>query len=318
MTIHHHSVSHHHEPTIKDYLLATRPVFLVASLLPVLYGSIVGFQIADRQNGNFDFLALLLALVAVAFVNLGINVLNDVYDDINGTDRINRHAVIPFTGGSRAIQDNVLTREQMRHWSYLLLTLSVVTGFFLFLHNGYGVIVFGLLGLFLGIGYSMPPVKLASRGLGEAAIALGVGMLPVMGAAWLQSDYFSWAVLWLSLPIGLWVTNIILVNEVPDAEADSTSGKNTLAVRFGVKATAGFYLILNMVAAASIVIAALFGLIPFMATVLPIVLLVPSVLTTKKIRLWQQQRDAFVAGIKFNIASYLLNIVWVMAWTIIA
>jgi len=293
-------------------------VFLVASLLPVLYGSIVGFQIAERQNGSFDFLALILALVAVAFVNLGINVLNDVYDDINGTDRINRHAVIPFTGGSRVIQDNVLTREQMRHWSYLLLTLSVVTGFFLFLHKGYGVIVFGLLGLFLGIGYSMPPVKLASRGLGEAAIALGVGMLPVMGAAWLQSDYFSWAVLWLSLPIGLWVTNIILVNEVPDAEADSTSGKNTLAVRFGVKATAGFYLILNMVAAAIIVIAALFDLIPFMATVLPIVLLVPSVLTTKKIRLWQQQRDAFVTGIKFNIASYLLNIVWVMAWTIIA
>ncbi len=293
-------------------------MFLVASLLPVLYGSIVGFQIAERQNGSFDFLALILALVAVAFVNLGINVLNDVYDDINGTDRINRHAVIPFTGGSRVIQDNVLTREQMRHWSYLLLTLSVVTGFFLFLHKGYGVIVFGLLGLFLGIGYSMPPVKLASRGLGEAAIALGVGMLPVMGAAWLQSDYFSWAVLWLSLPIGLWVTNIILVNEVPDAEADSTSGKNTLAVRFGVKATAGFYLILNMVAAAIIVIAALFDLIPFMATVLPIVLLVPSVLTTKKIRLWQQQRDAFVTGIKFNIASYLLNIVWVMAWTIIA
>ena len=318
MTIQHQSISRHHGPTAKDYLLATRPVFLVASLLPVIFGTVAGLQVASQEKPGLNFLVLLLALVAVTLVNLGINVLNDVYDDINGTDRINRHAVIPFTGGSRVIQDNMLTREQMRHWSYLLLGFSLVAGFFLFLHKGYGVVVFGLLGLFLGIGYSMPPVKLASRGLGEVAIALGVGMLPVIGAAWLQAGYFSWAVLWLSVPVGLWVTNIILVNEVPDADADGSSGKKTLAVRFGTRATAGLYLMLNITAALVLIVAAVAGTIPFMATVLPIVLLVPAVLTTKKIRMWQQQRDAFVNGIKFNIASYLLNIVWVLLWIMMA
>ena len=311
-----HSVSQHHGPTVKDYLLATRPVFLTASLLPVLFGTALGYHIASQQGGSLDLLAMLLALIAVMFVNLGINVVNDVYDDLNGTDRINKHAVIPFTGGSRVIQQNVISREQMKHWGLLLLSLSVITGFFLFLHKGYVVLVFGLMGLFLGVGYSMPPVKLASRGLGELAITFGVGMLPVMGAAWLQTGYFSWSALLMSIPIGLWVTNIILVNEVPDAAADAASGKNTLAVRFGEKATAGLYLILNIVAAAIVFIAAVFGLIPFMSIVLPIVLLVPSVLTTKKIRLWKEEREAFVGGIKFNIASYLLNILWVTLWII--
>ena len=311
------SVTQQHGPTIKDYILAARPVFLSATLLPVLFGSVIGYEIAAQQGGGFDFLAMMLALIAVMFMNLGINVLNDVYDDDNGTDRINKHAVIPFTGGSRVIQQNVITQDQMKHWSYVLLSLSVLTGFFLFLYKGYPVIVLGLLGLFLSVGYSMPPIKLASRGLGELAVALGAGILPVIGAGWLQTGYLSWVFLLMSVPISLWVTNIILVNEVPDAAADAASGKITLAVRFGDKATAGLYLMLNITAVAIVCVAALFGQIPFMATILPIVLLIPAVLTTKKIRQWKVKREAFVGGVKFNIASYLLNIVWIMVCIIV-
>lgn len=317
MAIHQHSVSQHQGPTVKDYFLAARPVFLTATLLPVLFGSVVGYEVAAQQGGSFDVLAMMMALISVMLMNLGINVLNDVYDDDNGTDRINKHAVIPFTGGSRVIQQNVLSREQMKQWSYVLLSLSVVFGFFLFLYKGYPVLVFGLLGLFLSVGYSMPPIKLASRGLGELAVALGAGILPVIGAGWLQAGYFSWALLFMSVPIGLWVTNIILVNEVPDAEADAASGKNTLAVRFGVKATAGLYLMLNIAAATFVCVSAIFGQIPFMAIILPLVLLVPAILTTKKIRQWEEKRKAFVSGIKFNIASYLLNIVWIMTCIIV-
>jgi 1,4-dihydroxy-2-naphthoate octaprenyltransferase len=316
MATHQHSISQHQHPTLRNYFLASRPMFLVASLLPVIFGTAVGYQLVSREGGKFDLLAFFLALVAVTFVNLGINVLNDVYDDINGTDRINKHAVIPFTGGSRVIQENILSRDQMRNWSYLLLALSVVAGFLLVLYKGYVVLWLGLAGLFFGIAYSLPPIKLSSRGLGESAILLAVGVLPVTGAAWLQTGEFSWMALFLSLPIGLWVTNIIMVNEVPDSEADEASGKRTLAVRFGDKATAGLYLMANLAAAALVCVVAIFGPLPLAAMILPVVLLMPAVMTTNKIRCWQEDRQAFVGGIKFNIATYLINIVWLTAWVI--
>lgn len=316
MATHHQSLSGHTGPTIKSYLLATRPMFLVASLLPVILGTAVGYQIAIQQGGQFDLLACLLALVSVMFVNLGINVLNDVYDDRNGTDRINHHAIVPFTGGSRVIQERILSQDQMLYWGYLLLSAAVITGFFLVLYKGYPVLYFGLAGLFLGVCYSKPPIQLASRGLGEFAIALGIGILPVTGAAWLQSGQVGWDAFLVSIAAGLWVANIILVNEVPDEKADAASGKRTLTVRFGHKATAGLYLMANLLAVTILLITVVFGLIPFAAIILPLVLLVPAILTTKRIRQWQKKRDAFIWGIKFNITSYLLNILWVTIWVL--
>lgn len=316
MALQHQTMSRQHGPTLKDYLLATRPQFLVASLLPVIFGTVIGYQTIAEQGGSLDAMAFLLAFICVIFLNLGINVLNDVYDDVNGTDRINKHAIFPFTGGSRVIQDNVLTQQQMRHWSYLLLVLTVLTGLLLISYKGYGVLIFGLIGLFLGITYSMPPVQLSSRGLGELAIALGVGIVPVLGATWLQTGSFGWTALLLSIPAGLWVANIVLVNEVPDAQADGGSGKRTLTVRFGDKATAGLYMISNLIAVAFVCVTALLDLIPFAAVILPVLFLLPEIFVTERIRQWQNDRIAFTNAIKFNITSYMLNLLWIMLWII--
>ena len=65
-----HSVFNAHDGNIKKYFFATRPMFFIASLLPVLLGTGIGFEL----GGQFDMLALTLALLAVAFVNAGINV----------------------------------------------------------------------------------------------------------------------------------------------------------------------------------------------------------------------------------------------------
>lgn len=308
------SLPHVHRPMIKSYLLATRPQFLVASLLPVILGTAIGYQSVIVTGGKFDLIAFLLAMVCVMFVNLAINVLNDVYDDTNGTDRINKHAIIPFTGGSRVIQEDVLTRQQMRQWSYVLISLAVLTGFFLFLHKGSIVLLFGLLGLFLGVTYSMPPLQLASRGLGELAIVLGCGVLPILGASWLQSGNIELAALLLSVPAGLWTANIVLVNQLPDAEADAKSGKRTLTVRFGDKASAGLYLISCIVAAIFVCMAAFTELVPLVAILLPVVFLLPQIFVTDKMRQWQKNQEAYTKAIKFNIASFVLSMLWITIW----
>lgn len=307
-----HNVFNLHDWNIKNYFLATRPMFFAASLLPVLLGTGIGYML----GGQLDILSLTLALFAVAFVNAGIDVLNDVYDDLGGTDRVNTRHISPFTGGSRAIQEKILSNTQMRHFGYFLLTISVILGAGLALYKGYIVVLYGLTGLFLGFAYSAPPFKLASRGFGESAIAIGVGILPVTGAAWLQLGQFSWEALLLSVPASLWVASILLINEVPDIDADGATGKRTLVVRIGHQLTAGVYLLLNVLACVAIYIASALGYVPLAATILPVFLLLPAIYAGNTIYNWSDKPENIVIGIKSTIAIHATGILWLLAWII--
>ena len=82
--------------TARRLILAIRPMFLTASILPVLLGTAWGVHV----GGRFQPVLFVLALLATALVHAGVNVLNDVYDDACGTDRVNEARVFPFTGGS--------------------------------------------------------------------------------------------------------------------------------------------------------------------------------------------------------------------------
>ncbi|WP_455221847.1 UbiA family prenyltransferase [Kaarinaea lacus] len=300
------------DPEIKKYLLATRPMFLTASGLPVLLGSAIGYQ----ASGSFDAVAFILALFSVLLAHAGVNVLNDVYDELNGTDRLNEERIFPFTGGSRFIQDNILNLQQMRRWGQLLLAMSAVLGMALVAHKGYVVLVFGIVGVFLGVAYSAPPLKLASRGIGESAVGIGFGVIPVVGAAWLQSGQLSGEALLLSIPVSIWVANILLINEVPDSKADGEVGKDTLVVRFGLRFTAGLYLLLNSLALACLVWAVLLNYLPALALSLGFLLFVPVILATRAIQNWQVRPEGFEGAIKMTLAIHAINILWLLGWYI--
>jgi len=302
------------DPEIKKYLLATRPMFLTASGLPVLLGSAVGYQ----ASGGFDAIAFILALFSVLLAHAGVNVLNDVYDELSGTDRLNEERIFPFTGGSRFIQDNILNLQQMRRWGQLLLVMSAVLGIALVAHKGVIVLVFGIVGLFLGVAYSAPPLKLASRGLGESAVGIGFGVIPVVGAAWLQAGQMSWEALLLSVPVSIWVANILLINEVPDSSADGKVGKDTLVVRFGLGFTAGLYLFLNLMAFACLTWAVFLNYLPVLALSLSALLLVPVFLATRAILNWKIRPELFEGAIKITLTIHALNILWLLGWYVAA
>jgi 1,4-dihydroxy-2-naphthoate octaprenyltransferase len=245
----------------------------------VLVGTAWGAGVA----GEAHWTAFALALAAVVCVHAGINVLNDVYDDISGTDRFNDARIFPFTGGSRFIQNEILTRRQMGRWAVLLLGVSVILGIVLIMQSGTGVLMFGLAGMGLGVLYSMPPFQLAARGLGETAVAAGFGVLPVTGAAWLQSGQIDAGALLVSLPVSLWVANILLINEVPDIGADRAAGKLTLAVRAGEEGVRRLYLALNLAALAILLAGAGAGLIPWTCAIVPALLLPLAFLAARTI-----------------------------------
>ena len=257
---------------IRRLLLATRPAFAPASIAPVLIGSAWGY----RTAGRFSWTPATLALLATVCVHLAANVLNDVADDLSGTDRTNAQRIFPYTGGSRFIQNGVLSARDMTIWGAMLLGLAALLGLALSELRGPGVLVFGLIGVALGLSYSLPRIQLAARGLGEASIAVAFGVLPVTGAAWLQSGHLdAWSVL-VSVPVGLWTAAILLMNEVPDRAADGRAGKATLAVRLGANATRRLYIGLHLAACAAVILAGALRMIPWWAGA-AIVIVLPDV-----------------------------------------
>lgn len=239
--------------------LATRPKFLTASVLPVMVGTAWGASVA----GGFDVPVTILALLATALVHAASNVVNDVGDEVTGGDRVNEERIYPYTGGSRFIQNRIMTVEEMNRWGQVLLAAAAGLGLVLTLMKGPLVLLLGLAGIAIGVLYSIPAVQLSARGVGEACIAIAFGLLPVCGAAWLQSGLIDWASVLVAIPVGLWVTLILLINEVPDRKADETSGKRTLVVRMGAAGTRRLYQALHVVAFACVAALVLARLMPW-------------------------------------------------------
>jgi 1,4-dihydroxy-2-naphthoate octaprenyltransferase len=215
---------------VRRAFFATRPPFLIASVLPVL----VGTAWASSEFHRFDGTLFGLALAATMLAHAATNVYNDVGDDVIGADSANTDRIYPYTGGSRFIQTGLLSRREMTLLALGLCVTALAIGTVLAMMRGPGIVLLGLAGLALGLLYSMPGAALSARGVGEAAVAAGLGVLPVLGAFWLQTGFVDSGAWLLCVPVSCWVAAILIVNEVPDADADRRAQKHTLVVRWGV------------------------------------------------------------------------------------
>ena len=283
-----------------------RPKFFPASVLPVLAGSAWGFMVA----GQFDLSAFVLALLATVCVHAGANVLNDVGDDAGGTDRQNEDRIYPYTGGSRFIQAGIMSANGMARLGISLLAVAAIAGLILLLSKGAMVLWFGIAGLLLAVLYSLGPVRLASIGLGEISVGIAFGVLPVTGAAWLQSGSLGVDVLLFSIPVSVWVTAILLINEVPDIAADGATGKRTLPVRFDLGGTSVIYFLLHAAGVAALVALALLGGFPAWAMIVPVLLLALAWQAARAIRTGIADRPAMTRAIEMTLGIHTIGSIW--------
>ncbi|TAM44007.1 MAG: prenyltransferase [Gammaproteobacteria bacterium] len=254
----------HAEPTpaaltnpVARYFLATRPPFLSVTLFAALIG--LGAATYDRQFHSLAaaFVTVLFALVAHA----GINVLNDYYDALNGTDALNTERIFPYTGGSRFIQNGVLSLAETGWFGALLMTVVVPAGLWLTFVSGQGLLAIGLAGLVIGWAYSAPPLRLNSRGFGELCVAAGFALI-VIGADYVQRRGFGATALAASVSYALLVTNILYINQFPDRAADAAAGKRHWVVRLPPLQGRWGYALIAFIAYGWLIAAVLAGWLP--------------------------------------------------------
>lgn len=239
------------------YLLATRPAFLTITFA----GCLLGFATAVYGGAAFDWVRALVTLLLALLAHAGINVLNDYCDHLNGTDARNTQRIYPFTGGSRFIQNGVLTPRQVLGYAMALFAATIAGGLWLLSVAGAGLFWIGLAGLVIGWAYSAPPLQLNSRGVGEVCVAAGF-LLIVAGADLVQRGTIA-PMPWLAgMPYALLVANILYINQFPDREADRASGKLHWVARLQPVVAAWGYGVILMLAAGALTAAILLGALP--------------------------------------------------------
>ena len=214
-----------------------RPGFLVVTAI----GCVLGMASAQAA-GAFTSAALACVTVVLALMlHAAANMLNDHADAINGADAANTQGLYPFTGGSRMVQTGQVDAQDMHRVAWVLLTLVAVAGVWLAARTGWALLGLGLAGMALGWVYSMPPLALMARGLGEVAVGLAWGLV-VVGADYVQRGQFSWQTAAVAAGFAALVANILIGNGFPDAPSDAAVGKRTMVVRLGTQRAAMMYL----------------------------------------------------------------------------
>jgi 1,4-dihydroxy-2-naphthoate octaprenyltransferase len=195
----------------------------------------LGAMAASRKFAQWDLAAYCVGYLVLFFIELSTILANEYYD--YGTDRLNKNAG-PFTGGTRVLVEGKLGFAEVRAGIWASLGLAAGFAYLLFRVGGQGwslsILLLIFTGLFLGLGYTVPPLKFSYRGLGEVTVAFTHSPYVILcgyvfqGGSW--ADPLPWI---LSIPLFLATLAAIILAGIPDRLADREVSKKGVAVLWG-------------------------------------------------------------------------------------
>ena len=224
---------------MKDWIAGARPRTLPAALVPVL----VGTAAAAGMNGDTNALKGLViwrfaaALVVSLALQIGVNYANDYSDGIRGTDA-DRVGPMRLTGSGRKSPGAV------KRAAFLSFGVAAVAGLGLAAATSWWLIAVGLVAIAAAWFYTGGPRPYGYAGLGEVFVFVFFGIVATTGSAFVQIERVTPLTLLVSIPVGLFATALLVVNNLRDIPGDTEAGKRTLAVRLGDKRTRIFYIVL--------------------------------------------------------------------------
>lgn len=283
------------------YVAATRPAFLSVTLVACL----IGLASAHADGVTIDIAHALATVLFALFAHAGGNVINDYHDARSGADEANTGRLFPFTGGSRFIQNGVMTARETAVFGYGLLAVVVPAGLWLATGSGGGLLLIGAAGLLLGWAYSAPPLQLVCRGFGEIVVA-ACWLLVVVGADYVQRGAFDWTPVAIGLSFALLVANLLYINQFPDHDGDAATGKRTVVVRLGPESAKWGYFGIAIVAYAWLVIQIGRDNLP-QACGAALITIVLSLNASRELREYASSPSELGKAIKLTIATAIVH-----------
>ena len=195
----------------------------------------VGAAAATVRGAGFSVGGYLLGYLFLFLLELCTILANELYD--LPTDRINLNAS-PFNGGSRVLVEGKLQPGQVRKAMVIAICLVAGSGLLLVSmckpSSRLWVLVLLTAGIFMGLGYTVPPIKFCHRGFGELVVGLTHSPYVIICGFVFQGGSLTDPVPWLlSVPLFFAVVSAITLSGIPDHKADKAVAKRTFSVIFG-------------------------------------------------------------------------------------
>ncbi len=218
-------------PPVSVWLQASRLRTLPAAAAPVIVGTALAIE-----DGDFDALAFVAALLGALFIQIGTNLSNDYSDARRGADTEDRLGPVRVTAGGLVPPRHVLIGV------YVSFAIAVLSGIYLIVVAGPVLLLIGGASILAGVLYTGGPRPYGYEGLGEVFVFLFFGIVAVTGSYYVQIQELPWQAFVLAVPVGLLASAILVVNNVRDIDTDRRARKRTLAVRLGREHTRLLYM----------------------------------------------------------------------------
>jgi len=255
-----------------------RAQFLTSVISPIVVGTLLSVQI----NGYFYIINFIIVMLIGVGLHVSTNVYNDIYDTIQGTDKLNVHRN-EASGGSGVLIDHPELMEKMYFLAHSGLIISLAGTIVLtpLINRDLWPLLWGLflLSAFFSKFYTAPPFKLSYRGWGEFSVWLAFGPMAILIASVGQNIGFHPMVLLLTPATGLSTSSILLAGQLIDLDADRDGGKHGVASRMGTQFTSILYLLFQLGIIANIIAIFIFypgNTWPLLMAIIPYILIFPK------------------------------------------
>jgi 1,4-dihydroxy-2-naphthoate octaprenyltransferase len=211
--------------TPAQWVAGARPKTLPAAVAPVLVGTGAAFAL-----DGFRPLPALLALVVALALQVAVNYANDYSDGKRGTD-VDRVGPMRLVGSGAAAPRQVLVAAG------IAFGVAAVAGLGLAALSSWWLVAVGAVCMAAAWTYTGGPLPYGYRALGEVFVFVFFGPVAVVGTTYVQTGTLPGLAFAVSVPVGLQIVALLVVNNLRDIEGDALVGKRTLAVLLGERAT---------------------------------------------------------------------------------
>jgi 1,4-dihydroxy-2-naphthoate octaprenyltransferase len=236
---------------------------------------VLGLATAIWTSGHVNWLHFFLVLIGALSAHISVNTFNEYFDFKSGLDA--KTIRTPFSGGSGMLPENPEMRNAALIMAWVFLALTGAIGIYFGFRIGLGILPLGVLGLIIIYFYTewitrYPLLCLLAPGL-------GFGLLMVMGTNFVLTGQYSWTAFIASLVPFFLVSNLLLLNQFPDMEADQSVGRKHYPIQIGKQKSSLIYISFLLLPFAAVGLGVATGLFPLSSLIgfLSLLLVLPII-----------------------------------------
>ncbi|MBT7952773.1 MAG: prenyltransferase [Gammaproteobacteria bacterium] len=256
---------------ILTVIKSTRPPFLVLSPVCIF----LGYSSAILSGSDPEQYLIITVFVGALCAHISVNTFNEYLDFKSGLDNITEKT--PFSGGSGALPEDPQMAASVLAVAIVCIIITLILGIYFIYLRGMSLLLLLTVGVSIILAYTRWLNKYPFLCL--IAPGLSFGPLFVVGSHVVLAGSYDLTNFYVSLVPFLLISNLLLLNQYPDIEADQSIGRNHFPIAYGIKKSNLVYIGMTSLAAVIVIFGVSTSLLPetCLFCLLPMLVVIPVI-----------------------------------------